>query len=361
MQRTTHLCFILSILLAGCVTEQKAEPLQPLVFPPPPEEPRFVFERTVIGSADIKSASANDRWHQILTGERDVSQGFGKPFDVTVCQGHMFVSDTVRRLVLAFNVPQHDYYEIGRDEPGSLSKPLGLATDGDCNLYVVDATTRRVVVYDQGGRYLTAVGGQELLQRPSHVAVDQEGERIYVVDTGGVQSQDHRIRVFSGDDGRHLYDIGTRGKEGGQFNLPRDIDIGPDGLLYVVDGGNFRVQVLDRDGAFKHTFGQIGRRTGQFSRPKGIALDPDGNVYVSDAAFGNLQIFNADGELLMFVGSRSEKFGRATYMLPAGIEVDEDGRIYMVDQFFRKIDVYRPFGLAEQEGYLGAWNVPARN
>ena len=123
----------------------------------------------------------------------------------------------------------------------------------------------------------------------------------------------------------------------------------------MVDGGNFRVQVFNRDGDFVQQIGKLGRQYGSFARPKGIALDPQGNIYVSDAAHGNYQIFDPDGELLLFVGTRSEKFERASYMLPAGIDIDEDGRVYIIDQYFRKLDIYRPAGLKEEEGFLGAW------
>jgi hypothetical protein len=40
-------------------------------------------------------------------------------------------------------------------------------------------------------------------------------------------------------------------------------------------------------------------------------------------------------------------------MLMAGLTVDEDGRIYVVDQYSRKIDIFRPYGLKADEGYLG--------
>jgi sugar lactone lactonase YvrE len=88
-----------------------------------------------------------------------------------------------------------------------------------------------------------------------------------------------------------------------------------------------------------------------FSRPKEAAIDGDGNVYVVDSAFGNFQIFSAEGELLLAVGSRSERDGMAKYMLPSGIAIDGDGRVYMVDQFFRKVDVYRPAKLAADSGF----------
>jgi DNA-binding beta-propeller fold protein YncE len=220
---------------------------------------------------------------------------------------------------------------------------------------VADGTTRRIVMFDQDGGFLKSLGGRQWFERLSHVSVDREGTAVFAVDTGGVDTDAHQIRVFDIESGEHLYDIGQRGTEAGQFNLPRDIEIGVDGRMYIVDGGNFRVQVLERDGTWVRSIGALGQRSGQFSRPKGVALDPQGNIYVSDAAHGNFQIFDAEGQLLLFVGSRSTRFDRATYMLPAGIDVDEDGRVYMVDQYFRKLDVYRPAALQETEGFLGAW------
>ena len=346
--------------IAACASQgapdsaREAAHSQELVFPPPPETPRFVFERTILGSADITVEDSESKWRRILTGEVDASTSFSKPFDVEACQGHLYVSDTVRRSVLVFNVPTGDFKEIGLEEPGALRKPLGMAVDNDCNLYVVDGTLKRVVVYDQDGDFLTAFGGSDKFQRPSHVDVDADARYAYVVDTGGVNNDEHRIRVFDIASGEHAYDIGHRGTGPGEFNLPKDIAVGPDGRLYVVDSSNFRVQVFEADGSYLHTFGSIGVQPGQFSRPKGIGIDPDGNVYVTDAAFGNFQIFNPAGQLLLFVGSRSTSPGAAKYMLPAGIAVDEDGRVYMVDQFFRKVDVYRPAAIGPQEGYMGA-------
>ena len=334
--------------LASCAapapsdSQASDQPPVDLVFPPPPETPRFFFERTILGSADVTVEDSESKWRRILTGEVDASTSFSKPFDVEACQGRIYVSDTVRRSVHILNVPTNEYREIGLDEPGALRKPLGMAVDSDCNLYVVDGTMKRVVVYDQDGDFLSAFGGSDKFERPTHVDVDADARYAYVVDTGGVSTQDHRIRVFDIASGDLAFDIGHRGDGPGEFNLPKDIAIGPDGLLYVVDSSNFRVQVFEADGTYVHTFGSIGVQPGQFSRPKGVDTDPDGNVYVTDAAFGNFQIFNPAGQLLLFVGSRSTSPGAAKDMLPAGIAVDEDGRVYMGDQFFRKEDVYRP-------------------
>jgi DNA-binding beta-propeller fold protein YncE len=341
---------------AAASTDEASPP--DLVFPPPPEQARFYFERTILGSADVVAEDSETRWRRVLTGETKNSTGFSKPFDIEACQGRIYVSDTVRRSVMLFDVPNGTFSEIGTAEPGELRKPLGMAVDGDCNLYVVDGSARRIIVYDQDGDFLSAFGGMDMFERPSHVDVDADARYAYVVDTGGVSSQLHRVRVFDIATGEHVFDIGERGSGPGQFNLPRDIAVGRDGRIYVVDGANFRVQVFESDGTFVTSFGSIGVNPGQFSRPKGAAIDPDGNVYVTDTAFGNFQIFNADGQLLLFVGARSETMRPARYMLPAGIGVDEDGRVYMVDQFFRKVDVFRPAGIGPGEGFLGARAAP---
>jgi len=350
---------MMAILIASCATA----PTPPdelreteIVFPPPPDEARFVFERTLQSSADIQIENRGDRWRRVLTGESEPAAGFSKPFDVEACHGRVYVSDTVRRVVFVFDVPNGKFFEIGDREPGQLFKPLGMATDEDCNLYVVDQTANRIVIYDQDGNFLSAIGGAEMFDRLSHVEVTPDGSRIYAVDTGGIGSSRHHIRVFDGRSGTHLFDIGHRGDQPGELNLARDIAVGRDGKLYIVDSGNFRVQVFDSNGEFVSTFGSIGMKTGNFSMPKGIDTDSAGNIYVSDAAYGNFQIFSSSGELLLFVGERSDVPEPAKYLLPAGIAVDEDGRVYMVDQFFRKVDIFRPASLSANGGYLGARN-----
>lgn len=349
--------FILVLLLSACATspEDEAVDLQPLYFPPPPEQPRFIYERTVQYSTQVESKDSQQELRELLTGESETSKAMAKPFDVAVCQGIIFVSDTVLRSVLVFDIPGKRFFEIGKEKPAVLRKPLGLDTDDDCNLYVADGTTRSITVFNQAGEHLKSIGGQSWFDRLTHVAVDPEGTRVYAVDTGGVGSENHHVRVFDTETGKHLRDISKRGDKDGELNLPRDIEVDSAGNLYVVDGGNFRVQVFNRDGDFVRQVGKLGRQYGDFARPKGIAIDQQGNIYVSDAAHGNYQIFGPDGALLLFVGSRSEKFERASYMLPAGIDIDEDGRVYLVDQYFRKLDIYRPANMKEEEGFLGAW------
>jgi DNA-binding beta-propeller fold protein YncE len=332
--------------------EKKME-VRELVFPAPPEEPRFVYERSIYSSGDVIPDDGDAQFRRMLTGELRSGEGLAKPYAVAVHQGRIFLSDSVERFIKVFDVPNGRYYKIGVDDPGQLTKPLGIDIDRAGTLYVADASLKTIMLYDKDGKFLRKVGGPKFFDRLTSVTVDPNGERIYVVDIGGVESEKHQVRVFDARTGQHLFDIGKRGKGPGEFNLPRDVAVGKNGELFVVDGGNFRVQAFDHDGKFLRTFGTIGRNLGSFARPKEVATDREGNVYVVDSAFGNFQIFTAKGELLLFVGDRSEQDGPAKYMLPSGIYVDEDGRVYMVDQWFRKVDVYRPVNVRVDEGFLG--------
>lgn len=340
------------LLITGCAVSQQPLKVQEIpVFPSPPDEARFFYERSIYTSADVVSEDKNANLRRLLTGEPRSGEGLGKPYGVAVYHGRVFVSDTALHYVAVFDIPNQRYFKIGEEEVGRIGVPLGLDVDGKGNLYVVDSAAKHVQVYDKDGRFLRTLAEAKMFSRPSGIAVDAEGSRIYVVDTGGIDNDNHRVRVFDAVSGKHLLDIGKRGSGDGEFNLPRDVSIGKDGLLYVVDGANFRVQVFKPDGTFVRVFGGIGRQGGQFSRPKEVATDGDGNVYIVDTAFGNFQIFTPDGKLLLSVGSRSEKDGMAKYLLPSGIAIDGDGRVYVVDQFFRKVDIYRPAKLAVEAGF----------
>ena len=327
-----------------------------LVFPQPPDEPRFVFERSLVTSADVIDKDGASRLRQMLTGEGERGgEALVKPYGVAAREGRIYVADSVGASVKVFDIPGRRFFTIDTDDQGSLRQPLGLDVDAQHNLYVVDAAVKYLKVFDSKGKFLRQMGGPKMLARPTGVGVTDGGERVYVVDTGGVERQEeHRVRVFNGLTGAHLFDFGKRGTGNGEFNLARDAAVAPDGRVYVVDTGNFRVQVFDRDGKFLKAFGSVGRQPGSFARPREIAIDREGRVYVSDAAFGNLQIFDAEGGLLLHIGERSERDQPARYMLPSGIAVDRDGRIYMADEYFRRVDVYRPAGIKPTEGFTAA-------
>ncbi len=350
-QRLVLLFSVALLGLTGCaVTPPNSQDVfQPPVYPAPPDEPRFIFEQTLRYSSNVQAKPEISAFRRFATGEKSRIKGLVKPFGVAATKGRVYVTDTVQRALIMFDIEGQRYAEFGHTNPGKLFKPVGLDISIDGEVYVADVSAQRVTVFDLDGQFLRYIGDSSLLTKPSDVAVSKDGLTIYIIDTGGVDSRNHQLHLFNAITGEHQQTIGSRGKNEGEFNLPLQLATDSSGLVHIVDKGNFRIQSLTSDGSFKQSFGSVGRMPGQFFSPKGIATDSDNNIYVVDTAFGNVQIFNQNGQLLMVIGQRGQSSLPGNYMLPAGIDVDEEGRVYIVDQFFRKVDVYRPVTLPARQ------------
>lgn len=342
----------LSILVACSGVPERADRVEksPLVWPQPPDQPRLAYDAVLRSPADIAMPElAQDKLIRELTGALPVSARpvFEKPMDVAARYGRIYVTDTSTESIVVFDVPRRRLFRFGQRAPNALRKPVGLALDGQLNVYVADAKRRQVMVFDSLGLFLRAIGGPDDLERPTGVGVSPDGERIYVVDRSDNESENHRVVVYTRD-GLKIKVIGTRGIRDGEFNVPLQAAVAPDGTLYVLDSGNFRVQAFDPDGRFLRAFGSPGVNPGNFARPRGLGVDDLGKVYVTDAIFNNFQIFNAKGELLLAVGQSGVESSPGKYGLLSGIAVDETGRVYVVDQLFNKVEVFRQ--LSEKEG-----------
>ena len=239
---------LLGAVAAGCSTPPPPTgPVGAPQWPAPPEQPRFVFEATLRNGLSVRDDSSAAQMRRLMTGEDDSRASFGKPLAVAAGKGRVYVTDTEGRRVFVFDFVRRRTFSFGLRFEGELKKPAGIALDGEGRVYVVDTTARRVVVFDALGLYLGQIDGASDWVRPTAVAVDPAGERVYVVDTGGVDSDSHRIWRY-GDRGRGLGALGQRGSEPGAFNLPTDAVVARDGTLWVLDAGNFRVQAFDPEG-----------------------------------------------------------------------------------------------------------------
>lgn len=352
-----RLSVICVAVLAACSTApQQGESRGPVVWPRPPDQPRFAYEAVLRSAADIRMAeSTADKMLREMTGAgSDLEMPvFEKPTGVAARNGSIYVSDTATKTIVAFDVPRRRVFRFGIRQPGTLAQPTGLAVDDRSFVYAADAKRRQVIVYDKLGLFQRAIGGPADLERPAGVAVSRDGERIYVIDRSDNESMNHRVVVYD-KGGTKLKVIGTRGSGDGQFNVPLQGAVAPDGTLFVLDSGNFRVQAFDRDGKFLRAFGSAGVNPGNLARPRGIAVDNEGNVYVTDASYNNFQVFNSEGQLLLAVGRASRESKPGQYGLLNGISVDETGRVYVVDQLFNKVEVIRRLSNAEGEKILQA-------
>ena len=96
--------------------------------------------------------------------------------------------------------------------------------------------------------------------------------------------------------------INSPGTGAGEFDHPFDVAVAADGRVYVADGFNDRIQLLNAAGGFLLTWGSTGSLSGQFSAAYGVALDPAGNVWVADNSNNRLQEFDPNGVFLARYG-----------------------------------------------------------
>ena len=316
--------------IAGCASVKKDIDI---VWPLPPEEPKIKFVEILRSDKDVEGQGGIGN---VILGEGG-EKALTRPYGVTAdAEGRIYATDIGR--VFVFDKKNKTLSFIGDEaSTGKLRVPLGIAVSRDGKVYVSDSMAKRVFVYDLKGNFLTAFGKEGELSNPTGIAIDGKRGRLYVVDT-----KKHNVLVYALADGNLLKTIGERGAEPGKLNVPTNIALDKEGDLYVVDTGNFRVQVFDPDGKHIKNIGQAGDKPGSFSRPKGIALDSEDNIYVVDAAIENFQIFNKEGQLLLFVGEGGTAPGR--FSSPSGIFIDDEDRIIVADGLNGRLQVFQYLG-----------------
>ena len=326
---------LIGLFALACVhdvpPQAAAEHLQ---WPPPPEDARLEWVGTIESSDDAEPPGSVQEFVWSMVGRSVPPVRFKKPFGVTTDdQGRVYVSDTGWGAVLVFDRTGGDFAWRGKGGRGQLIRPLGLEVDEHGNLYVADAELERVHKYSPDGDFLAAFGAGVLV-RPSDIAILEDRQEIWVVD-----SKMHGIAVFDYG-GQHLRTIGQNGSGLGAFSHPTHIATRPDGgEVFVSDTMNFRIQVLDREGNAVRTWGENGDCLRCFSRAKGIAVSPDNHVYVADAAFNNVRIFQPDGSLLLFFGEGGDAPGQL--WLPAGVHYDQQDQVLVVSQYTWRVNTYQ--------------------
>lgn len=316
--------FALSLLLTGCSGSKEAA----LVWPPPPDEPRIQFVRSVKGEADFRSAVG-----AVVTGiagEKSVVM-LGRPFDVCDAgDGRVYVTDVAQGVFL-IDLKKGDIRVLGEKSSIELKNPRGIAYARG-NVFI-SLGLGQIAVLDDEGRLVRMIGEPGQFPGALDVVADTLRDRLIIVD-----NKLHNVFVYS-TAGDSLFALGGRGEGDGQFNFPQSAAVDPDGNIYVVDAFNFRIEIFDRDGRFLRKFGSQGDAFGMFNRPKGIALDSHRNIYVLDAMHQNYQVFNQEGQLLLFVGKYSPK--NDGFANPVSIAIDRENTIYVTDHLNSRLQVFK--------------------
>jgi DNA-binding beta-propeller fold protein YncE len=178
-------------------------------------------------------------------------------------------------------------------------KPSGVAVDPDTNdVYVSDGYgNRRVAVFDQEGRFLRQWGRQAtpeesraglpgVFARVVHGIALSNARLVYVCDRQG-----NRVQVFerSGEFVRNIW-VDTGADVPDARGTAWWVGFSPDEdqkLLYVMDGRNEKVHVLDHEsGEILSSFGRPGHQIGAFTHGHTLAVDSESSVYVGETDNG---------------------------------------------------------------------------
>ncbi len=84
---------------------------------------------------------------------------------------------------------------------------------------------------------------------------------------------------------------------GVSFGVISDIDLGPDGSIAAVDGGNGVIYRFTPAGKLRDSLGHKGQGPGEFLTSAGLAIGPGGEVALADIRTRRLTIWNFDGKL----------------------------------------------------------------
>lgn len=228
--------------------------------------------------------------------------------------------------------------------------PLGVAADGNGNLYVADYDNNKIrKIIIATATVTTFAGG---FYKPSGVALDGNGN-IYVSDT-----YNNEIRKIVIATGIVTIIAGqtTSGSADGtgtaaSFNNPYALATDGSGNVYVCDFNNNKIRkIVIATGVVTTLAGNntAGSTNGtgtsaSFKGPNGIATDGNGNLYVADLLNHEIRkIVIATGVVTTLAGtttagSADGTGAAASFNSPTGVTADGNGNLYVTDRYIYKI------------------------
>jgi peptidylamidoglycolate lyase len=278
--------------------------------------------------------------------------GFVSAVDVDT-HGHIFTFRTFRRWQTPFPAnPVEEPTVLMWDNEGKLLKswgaglfrmPHGLSIDGQDNVWVTDVALNQVFKFSHDGELKIVLGEAGIegsdethFAQPADVEFGPR-DTVYVAD-GYVN-----CRIVSFDsNGAYLFEWGECGDSAGQFKVPHDLAIDAEGLVYVADRENDRIQLFSPEGQFLEEW-----KSGGGWRPYGLALSPNqDSLFVVDGGEQPSEFPDRSGVIVLDLGGRMiGQFGRygnqdGQFMMGHDIALDASGAVYVVDVIGQRLQKF---------------------
>ena len=214
---------------------------------------------------------------------------------------------------------------------GLLSGGLfGVAFDLKGNIWTTSHHCNTVVKLSINGQLLQTINhagseGDHFSQLWG-LSISPEGV-MYITDLGN-----HRVTVYD-ETGKFLFAFGSKGSGPECFGVPRDIAVGADDLLYIIDGSyrRPRVCVWSKEGMFQRDF-KIRHD------PHYIASTSDNHLLITSQRSNTVMVYTAEGELLHDFGEMGTDVGMLSG--PLGICVDNGGLVYIAELVNGRVQVF---------------------
>jgi DNA-binding beta-propeller fold protein YncE len=250
--------------------------------------------------------------------------------------------------VWVFNRGAHPVIHFDRDGKflgswgeGTFRRAHGITVGPDGTLWLTDDLHHTIRQFTTDGKLLLTIGdpdtpstlqGGKPFNRPTHVALCPRTGDIYVSDGYG----NSRVHKYD-PKGRHLHSWGEPGTDPGCFNLPHNIATDSEGLVYVADRENHRVQIFDGRGQYLGQWNNL-------HRPCGLFMDKArGAFYVGELPThlavnkdvpnlgARVSILSGKGDLIGRVGGRFAGEKPGEFIAPHGCAVDSRGDLYVAE------------------------------
>jgi len=304
--------------------------------------------RTVFTDAEYKDTSAS---HGVLLSSPQA-------LDVDA-EGNIYVADAGAHAVRVFSPNGTLAATIGEpgvpgNDTGHLNSPSGICLDTNGTIYVSDTENSRIMVFAPNLTYLYNISkgawaditGDDNLSYPKGIAVDDQ--YIYVADSG------HHIVQILYKNGTPVDFLGTGDEDGtdsDHFNVPYDVDVAPNGDIYIADFMNHRVQIFNSKFNYVTTIGQSGTENGSFIYPASVHIVGN-RLYVADLGNHRIQVFSGmqyDSQIgtTAIQGDDSQHLNH-----PSGVAV-RDGIVYIADR-----DNARVMRVVQAAVSLSRWESP---